>query len=142
MHPELTLLKHLYSTKHELCNSIFAIDSKIRFAGILNGNGKLIAGGMREGVNSLEDKVSEKRWYNQLTIRREMNRMFDKLLGQAEYAFEVRERVKQLIVYLPNDEILFVSMEPEISAYDAMHVLNTILTPMNHAKSDTYLPSF
>jgi hypothetical protein len=114
--------------KYEICNNIFKIDNNIRFAGIVAGNGRLIAGGMRESIQSLEDKISEKRWYNQLALRKELNKLFDKILGQVQYTVEHRDKVKQLTVYLNDEEILFVSIEPEVSPYDTMHILNSILT--------------
>ena len=41
-----------------LCDNIFALSPNIRFVGVINGMGDLVAGGMREGVQSMEDKDS------------------------------------------------------------------------------------
>lgn len=56
-----------------------------------------------------------------------MNKLFDKILGEARYTIEHRDRVKQLTVYLNDNEMLFVSIQPKISSYDMMHILNSIL---------------
>lgn len=40
----------------KICKSIMNIDSKIRFAGVINERGRLVAGGMRENVEPLESE--------------------------------------------------------------------------------------
>ena len=54
----------------DLCNDIFALSPKIRFVGVINKMGKLVAGGMRDGGNPLENKaaVLEIRPINYLVI--------------------------------------------------------------------------
>lgn len=110
----------------ELCGRIFALDQSIRFAGVLSGEGRLVEGGMREGLKPLEDEIHEKRWFNQVAIRREMTTMFDKMYGRLSYVFADRERVKQLTFYF-GDYILIVSMEPQVSAHHAMDIASSIL---------------
>lgn len=110
----------------ELCNKIFALNPGIRSAGVISGNGKLVAGGMREGLQSLEDEIHEKRWFNQIAIRREMRSMFDDIFGKVQFTFVDRERVKQLTFYVRN-EIVFVSLKPEVSARDTVDIASTIL---------------
>ncbi len=39
-----------------LCSSIFAISPNIRFVGVIDKMGRLIAGGMRENLESMENK--------------------------------------------------------------------------------------
>ena len=110
---------------NEICSRIFALERSIRFAGIISKDGKLLAGGMREGIVPFEDEVHAKRWYNQLTIRREMSRMFDRILGKSHYVIEEREKNKQLTIYLDN-KILFVTLEPEANVYKVIDMLLSI----------------
>ena len=42
-----------------LCTRIFEVDEKIRFVGMIDHMGKLIAGDMKKGTPSLE----KKRWF-------------------------------------------------------------------------------
>jgi len=37
----------------EICDKVKNLDSKIRFAGVINERGRLTAGGMKEGIQSL-----------------------------------------------------------------------------------------
>ena len=43
----------------ELCAKIAKIDPKIRFSGLINHRGRLIAGGMVTKVQSLEDEKKD-----------------------------------------------------------------------------------
>lgn len=97
----------------ELCKRIFTLNNRIRFVGVLDENGKLIAGGMKEGVKPLEDEIHEKRWFHQTAIRREMTSMFEKIYGKVRYILADREKVKQLTFYVDN-KILIVSTEPDL----------------------------
>jgi hypothetical protein len=49
------LMRDLMTVQLEkICNQVFKSDRKIRYVGILSETGRLIAGGMRKGVSSLE----------------------------------------------------------------------------------------
>ena len=43
----------------KICNSIFSIDQKIRFVGVINERGRLVAGGMKENVEPLESEKDD-----------------------------------------------------------------------------------
>ncbi len=115
------------SKYEELCKKIFAMHDKIRFVGILDDNGKLVAGGMREGVKPLEDEIHEKRWFHQTVIRREMTTMFENIYGKVRYVFANRDKVKQLTFYI-DDKILFISIQPEVSAHETIDLAEKILS--------------
>ena len=66
----------------KLCNAIFALNSNIRFAGVVNNMGTPVAGGMRQSVNSMEDKGDSSKLYLESAIRSEMHKDFDKEFGK------------------------------------------------------------
>ncbi len=111
---------------NRVCSFIFELNPNIRFAGVINNQGKIIAGGMREGVKPLSDEVHRKRWLHMITISREMNSMFDKIYGDVIYVFTYRRHIKQLTFYLGND-ILFISIEPIASVEDVMNIAMQVL---------------
>ena len=96
----------------ELCNDIFALSSKIRFAGVINKMGKLVAGGMRQGVNPLENKADSSKLFLGFALRSEMKKDFDAEFGKTIYSFSERDRIK-LASFPLNDHILRISMEKE-----------------------------
>jgi hypothetical protein len=66
----------------KLCNAIFALNSNIRFAGVVNNMGTPVAGGMRQNVKSMEDKGDSSKLYLESAIRSEMHKDFDKEFGK------------------------------------------------------------
>ena len=96
----------------ELCDDIFALSPKIRFVGIINRMGKLVAGGMRQGVNPLENKADSSKLFLGFALRSEMKKDFDAEFGKTIYSFSERDRIK-LASFPLNDHILRISMEKE-----------------------------
>jgi hypothetical protein len=68
-----------------LCDAIFALNPNIRFAGVVNKMGTLVAGGMGQNVKSMEDKGDSSKLYLESTIRSEMRKDFDKEFGKTIY---------------------------------------------------------
>ena len=53
----------------KICNSILSIDPKIRFVGVINERGRLVAGGMRENVEALESEKDNEMIFMELALR-------------------------------------------------------------------------
>jgi hypothetical protein len=97
----------------KLCNDIFALNPNIRFAGIVNKMGTLVAGGMRQSVKSMEDKGDSSKLYLESVLRSEMRKDFDKEFGKTIYSFSEREKIKIASFPLYNDNLLRVSIEKQ-----------------------------
>ena len=95
-----------------VCNAILAIDSKIRFAGVINERGRLVAGGMKENVEPLEGEKDDELIFMELALRVKMRKEFDKQLGCVNFAMASRERALAISVPLGED-ILYVVSEPD-----------------------------
>ena len=52
-----------------LCSSIFVISPNIRFVGIIDKMGRLVAGGMRENIESMESKEKSLKLYLEFALR-------------------------------------------------------------------------
>ncbi|MEW6043698.1 MAG: DUF6659 family protein [Thermoproteota archaeon] len=99
--------------KEEICNSVKKLDSKIRFAGLINNKGKLVAGGMVEGKKPLEDEKKDEMLYLELALRVRMRQEFDAELGPVKFAMSYRDKV--LVMSFPmKNEILLVSAEKDM----------------------------
>ena len=95
-----------------ICNSILLIDPKIRFAGIINERGRLVAGGMKKNVKPLETKEEDEMIFMELALRVKMRKEFDKQLGLVNFAMASRERALAISAIINND-ILYVVSEPD-----------------------------
>src|SRR5579885_3795831 len=112
----------------EICKKVASLDPNIRFAGIINENGRLVAGGMRQGISSLEDSRDDEMLYMELVLRAKMRREFDKVLGPVEFAMSYRDML--IIMSFPvNDNILLISVEKDI---DFSKLPFKILEIINH----------
>ena len=93
-----------------LCTIVQKIDSKVRFAGVINSKGRLIAGGMISSKNRLGDRKRDEMLYMELALRVKMRREFDDDLGEVKFSMSFREKLIVMSFPMEND-VLMVSME-------------------------------
>jgi hypothetical protein len=93
-----------------LCSSIFAISPNIRFVGVIDKMGRLIAGGMRENLESMDSKEDSSKLYLEFALRTDMRKDFDAEFGKTIYNYSEREDVK-LASFPLNNHLLRVSIE-------------------------------
>ena len=94
----------------KLCESAKKADSKIRFAGIINSRGRLIAGGMVSSKKALEDEKKDEMLFMELALRVKMRSEFDSELGKVKFSLSHREKLIVMSFPIKND-VLLVSME-------------------------------
>ena len=95
-----------------LCKKVMDLDGKIRFAGVINDLGRLVAGGMRPGVEPLETEKDDEMLYMELALRVRMRQEFDKQLGAVNFAMASRKRALT-ISFKMDTHILYVAAEPD-----------------------------
>ena len=96
----------------KICDSVKSLDPKIRFAGVINERGRLVAGGMKENVEPLESEKDDEMIFMELALRVKMRKEFDKQLGPVNFALASRQRALAMS-FLVNDDILYVVSEPD-----------------------------
>jgi len=96
----------------DVCKKIMNLNSKIRFAGVINDRGKLVGGGMKDGIEPLESQKDDEMLYMELALRIRMRKEFDKQLGQVKFALAVREKALAMS-FLIDSDILYVVAEPD-----------------------------
>ena len=109
----------------EIVEKIVALDSNMRFASIIDHNGNIVEGIMKEGKSSLESQKQEEHFCKQVAKRRKMRKEFDRQLGKVRYVHVEREKVTQFAIYTKR-KIIFVTLEPEISIQRKMKIVNSI----------------
>jgi hypothetical protein len=99
-----------------LCKQILAIDKTIRFAGVADRFGKIIAYQYREGLQPLLDTKNSERSIMQSAIRMSTRRTLEDKLGKTIYAFTMYEKVKRVTIPIDKndqEEILMISFDVE-----------------------------
>ena len=121
-----------YHKFEKLCNDVFALNSSIRSAIVIDKMGKLVAGGMRQGIKSMEDKDDSQKLYVEFALRSVMREEFDKEFGKTIYSFSEREKIKLASFPLDNSHhILRVSLEKEADHNKIIdHILKIIGKPI------------
>ena len=94
----------------KLCELAKKADSNVRFAGIINSRGRLIAGGMIPSKKRLGDRKRDEMLYMELALRVKMRSEFDDDLGKVKFAMSFREKIIVMSFPMKND-VLMVSME-------------------------------
>jgi hypothetical protein len=102
----------------KLCEEVLAISPTIRFAGVINNMGTLVAGGMKQGIKSMEDKEDSSKLYIESALRSEMRKDFDVEFGKTIYSFSERERIKVASFPLQDNHLLRVSLEKHETHHD------------------------
>ena len=94
----------------ELCERVKKVDSKVRFAGVINSKGRLVAGGMVSSKKRLGDRKDDEMLYMELALRVKMRSEFDDDLGKVKFSMSFREKLIVMSFPVEND-VLMVSME-------------------------------
>ncbi len=94
------------------CQNLLA-EPEIRFAGLINPMGNLVAGGMKNGLKPLEDDADMRKLYMELILRVSTRQEFDQSLGQVEYS--ASRRKKAVVISFPIDnKVLLVSANTDV----------------------------
>jgi len=103
---------HEYSIFQQKCDLLLKED-EIRFAGLINSMGKLVAGGPKEGTDQLKDEAELQKMFLELALRVSMRMEFDYSLGPVKYSASRRE--KAVMMSFPiNNNVLLVIIDPLI----------------------------
>jgi hypothetical protein len=116
----------------KICNDVITLSQNIRSASVIDKMGKLIAGGMRQGVKSMESTVDSQKLFVEFALRSMMREEFDEEFGRTVYSFSVREKVTLASFPLDNHHILRVSIQKdEVHYYEIMESILKIIANIN-----------
>ncbi len=103
---------HEYSSFQQSCDLILQ-EKEVRFAGLINNMGNLVAGGFKDGIKPLEDEAEQRKMFMELALRVSMRMEFDYSLGPVKYSASRREKAVMLSFPI-NNNVLLVSTEPSV----------------------------
>jgi hypothetical protein len=113
-----------------LCEEIFALHDDIRYAGVVDDSGLLIAGGTRKGIDSIVDQNNEELYLAQTALRKSMRQRFDETMGKSRFAYVEREKISILTFYI-NKNIILVTLEPNVDSHTAIDIAEDTLELLN-----------
>jgi hypothetical protein len=90
-------------------------EKEIRFAGIIDESGKLVAGGFKAGITPLENKESKLDDFMEFASRVSLRKEFDKTLGPINYLAARRDKLVLVSFPFPISRfVLLISAEPSV----------------------------
>ena len=96
------------------CKSLTG-EKDVRFAGIIDEKGKLVAGGFKEGLEPLEGSESKLHDFMEFVSRVTLRKEFDKTLGPINYLAARRDKLVLVSFPFPVSKfVLLISAEPTV----------------------------
>ena len=117
----------------KLCESVFDLNSDIRYVAVIDDTGTPIAGGMRGGIDSIMDENNEELYLTHTALRKSMRERFNSTMGSSRFAYVEREKISILTFYM-NKYVLLVTMEPSVNSHTSIDIAEDILDMLNGKK--------
>lgn len=111
----------------KLCAQVLALDGSIRFAGLANMLGKIIASEYRKGTVPLLTKEESELSVTQSILRMGTRSTLEVKLGRTVYAFALYEKVKRATIPLHDPEKHFLMVSFDVDADHEQIIMNKIL---------------
>ena len=111
----------------ELSKNVLALDSQVRFAGVANSKGELVAGGHKDSVEKIlvDDEMSMSIHY--ALQKRELFTNLAYKIGRETSAVTEYEKVTMITIPINPQELFLVSTEPRADYFKIIdYVISTI----------------
>jgi hypothetical protein len=124
--PDITL--KLFGEK---CNQLL-VESDIRFAGIVDKDGELVAGGFKEGLTPYENDETKLQEFFKFVSKASIRNEFDESLGPINYIAARRDKAVLVSFPFPVTKILLlISAEPSANIENLAKKVVEIFTNVN-----------
>lgn len=113
-----------------LCNKVLEVDQYVRFAGVADRLGRLVASQYRRNVQPLLTREESELSITQSILRMGTRSTLEDKLGQTVYAFALYERVKRATIPIRDPESHYLMVSFDIEADHEDIILRKILPLM------------
>jgi hypothetical protein len=110
---------------------ILNLDPLMRFTAIIDLDGNIIEGIMKDGKTSLESQKEQEKFCKEASERRQIRESYNNSLGKIRYVHLERENVTQITIY-PKTCTILVTMEPELSIDKKLLIITKIKKITSH----------
>jgi len=122
----------------QICQEIIDLDPKMRSARFISARGHLTAGGMKNGLLSLEATKQDEMMFMELALRVRMRHEFDTEFGIVHFSLSYRDKVIVMSFPLSNDDVLLVSREKDTDFGDIPFKILKIIEHIKKAPLKTF----
>lgn len=110
------VLSNVIYDYHKLCKDVKNLDKKIKFAGIINERGRLVASEIKKDVHIISKK-DEELLFMELALRVRMRKDFEEQLGKVKYSMTVRDEHIGMNFPIKTD-FLYIATEPDVDVIE------------------------
>ena len=111
----------------KLCLQVFKFDRRVRYSGLLDVTCRLIAGGMRRSISSLEPVSEDLRLDACLTIQLGTDKTWDQYFGKIQYTFVKRAKVN-MQTFNFGKNLMLISTEADFDLDNLALLRDTVMT--------------
>ena len=98
----------------QLALEVFKADQKILHQGLIDLEGNVLLDQSSAASRPMEPDPDRIKFYKQLNLRRDTREHFDDVYGKTDYVHITREKMQQMILYLPMITI-YLTLEKSIT---------------------------
>lgn len=123
-----------YGYAKEVCNQVLQLDKSIRFAGIANNMGTLIAYKSREGLVPLLNEEELQNSTMKTVLRMKTREDYEPKLGDVIYTFALYKRVKRASIPLDHPDWAILTVSFDMAADQDSIIMDKILPILKQGK--------
>lgn len=115
----------------EIAERISSISRYVRFAGVINSRGGIVAYVRRSDLKPLLNTTKTKNQFSHLATRRSMTSQFNKQLGLVKFVWEERDKV-QTISFDLGKNIVWVSIDKNVVRSEVLRIIDNCVPIVKH----------
>jgi hypothetical protein len=123
-----------YSYAKQICNRVLQLDKSIRFAGIANNMGTLIAYKLREGLVPLLNEDELESNIMKTVLRMKTREEYESKLGDVVYTFALYKRIKRATIPLDHPDLAVLTVSFDMAADHDSIIMDKILPVLKQGK--------
>jgi len=108
-----------------LCDQMFAADSRVRYATVLDEECSIVAGGMRPGVTPIESPEDSRRVDLQVVVLLGVIKTWSEIFGRTSFVFFKQKKINIIIFPIDNKQ-LDISTEPDFPLEDVGKIMRIV----------------
>ena len=116
---------------NELSKQILDLDDKIRFAGVANSKGEMVAGGQKDDVEKILDGENVKMSIHYALQKRDLYTNLAYKIGAEKSSITEYERVTMISIPINSNELFLISTEPRA---DYLKIIDFVHSSLNSQK--------
>ncbi len=110
----------------KICDSISNISPFVRFVGVVDESGELLANKRRSGLKPLLDAKDTQYQFSHIAIKTDLEGFFDKNLGEIEFVWEERKKV-QTISFAIKKLRVWVAIDKKVLRTEMLRIIDSCL---------------